>query len=77
MSYSYYDCLPNTRTKNSTSAGEIHPGVPVESEGVTAGVHLDVGPVGRDDPDLTIALHLDTPSVDALRDGSSQSQDNK
>ena len=61
----------------SSSGGEIHPGVTVESEGVTAGVHLDVGPVRRDDPDLTIALHLDTPSVDALRDGDSQSQDYK
>ena len=53
------------RAPRYTSAGEIHPGVAVQSEGVAARVHLDIGPVRGDDPDLTIALHLDAASVDS------------
>ena len=42
---------------------EIKPRISIKSESIA--LDLDIGPVWRDDPDLTIPLHLDTASVDS------------
>ena len=42
---------------------EIKPRISIKCESIA--LDLDIGPVWRDDPDLTIPLHLDTASVDS------------